>query len=431
MDIPLSNADIAALLTEVLGANLEDLPDAYSFGVDINRHPTVFLLPKPQLQNAIDELSKCQEEEETAVFSPRSYEVLVAEAAPRQRVLSPFRLREEQIEKTDPETGIQYTLGRPTDQYFIFALMRLSNFVPLGILFRAPLSYRLRRLVEQAEPAPDALAAAKAATGTFRSLRLDAAQDTSLQTFVDLANAFLFQLSYNLDVSVVPVRSFEEFGRATRLGRLRRARVEDIDPPRRTYIPDLVYYYQMAVASDSPLLQYLSYYHIAEYFFESVFQDELIEKVRTKLTQPDFSYRRKKDIKALIADIARTLRLQGETMTFNEQEALRLTLAKFVPMAELSRRVTEYDPDLVRYYRDTKVPFSNGDAFDLNDQDPVRAVHLLASRIYKTRNAIVHSKEGERVRYVPFRHDRLLAREVPLLRFTSEIIVTETSSILE
>jgi len=431
MEILLSTPDIADLIAEVLSARVNEQEEAFAFEFDLNGRPMRLLLPKTQLHAALQELSNSEEDEETVVFSPRSYEVLVSEAASRQRVLSPLRIREEDIEKADPESGIRYRLGRPTDQYIIFALMRLSSFVPLGLLFRGPLSYRLRRLFERADDLPDALAAAKSATGTFISLRLQADHDTNIQTFATLANAFLFQLSYNLDVSVVPIRSFEEFGRGTRLGRLRRARVEDIDPPRRTYLPDLVYYYQMAVGSDSPLLQYLSYYHIAEYFFDSVFQDELIERVRTKLTQPDFSYRRKKDIKALIADISRTLRVQGETMTFNEQEALRLTLSRFVPLTDLSQRVTEYDPDLVQYYRDNKVPFSNGDAFDLNDQDGARGLNLLASRIYKTRNAIVHSKEGERVRYVPFRHDRLLAREVPLLRFTSEIIATQTSSILE
>ena len=431
MEIQLTLADTAALIAEVLAANVHEGDEEFALEIDVEDEPTLLTLPKVQLRNAFQELSESYEDEETVIFSPRSYEVLVTEAAPRQRVMLPWRLREEDIEKTDPETGVRYALGRPTDHYFIFALTKLSNFAPLGILFRRPPGFRLRRILARAEDLPDALTAAKSATITFRSLRLRADQDTSLQTFAALANAFLFQLSYNLDVSVVPVRSFEEFGRATRLGRLRRARVEDIDPPRRTYIPDLVYYYQMAVSSDSPILQYLSYYHVAEYFFESVFQDDLIERVRTRLTQPDFSYRRKKDIRALIADISKALRVRGETTAFNEQEALRLTLSKFVPLADLSQRVAEYDPDLVRYYRETNVPFSIGDPFDLEDQDPARALSLLASRIYRTRNAIVHSKESERVRYVPFRHDRLLAREVPLLRFISEIITTQTSSLIQ
>jgi len=431
MDIQHSERDIADLVAEVLSARLTPHEAGYSFQFNIGEDAVELHLGADQLRAAYEVILASEEQEETVLYSPRSFEVLVSEASPRQRVFMPIRLRDEDIEKADPDAGIRYVLGRPTDGYFIFALARLSTFAPLGILFRAPANYRVRRMLDREVNPPDALAAAKVATGNLRTLRLEASADKDLQSFSALANSFLFQLSFNLDFSVVPLRSFEEFGRATRLGRLRRVRVEDIDPPRRTYIPDLVYYYQMAVSSDSPLLQYLSYYHVAEFFFESVFQDELIEKVRTRLTQPDFSYRRKKDIKALIAEISRTLRFQGETFTFNEQEALRLTLHRFAPIPDIAQKVTEYDPGLVEYYRDNRVPFSNGDVCDLNDHDGSRATTALAARIYKTRNAIVHSKEGERVRYVPFRHDRVLAREIPLLRFISEAIVTNTSSILE
>ena len=63
------------------------------------------------------------------------------------------------------------------------------------------------------------------------------------------------------------------------------------------------------------------------------------------------------------------------------------------------------------------------------DGDDESAIHAaLARRIYKTRNSIVHSKEGARRKYVPFEHDRVLVKEVPLVRFVAELIITTSSS---
>jgi len=63
--------------------------------------------------------------------------------------------------------------------------------------------------------------------------------------------------------------------------------------------------------------------------------------------------------------------------------------------------------------------------------DCTQVIRSLAKRIYKTRNAIVHSKEGEQAKYIPFDHDNELAREMPILRFIAETVMMETSTIIE
>jgi hypothetical protein len=40
-------------------------------------------------------------------------------------------------------------------------------------------------------------------------------------------------------------------------------------------VSDLLYHYQLAVGADNPLLECISYYHIAEHFFEEVFNEAL------------------------------------------------------------------------------------------------------------------------------------------------------------
>jgi hypothetical protein len=116
--------------------------------------------------------------------------------------------------------------------------------------------------------------------------------------------------------------------------------------------------------------------------------------------------------------------------SFSELEALRLTLHKYVDLGTLKDKLNTYDETLLDYYRDNTVSFSNGDKVDFQDGDTERVLRAISQRVYKTRNAIVHSKEGEKSRYIPFRHDRTLLKEVPLIRFIAEQIIIETSSIV-
>ena len=242
-------------------------------------------------------------------------------------------------------------------------------------------------------------------------------------------NAFLFQITYNIDAALVPLKSFEDLVRSGRLEGMRRGSLTELDPPRRLYLPDLVYHYQLATATESAALAYLSLFHVAEHFFEEIFSDDLVEKVRSRLTQPDFSYKRKKDISALIKQVGKAIQLRDERVVFSEQEALRLTLTRFVDLPQLIADLDQFDPTIVKYYGANKVAFSGADEVDLRGP-PADAIKQLASRVYRIRNSIVHSKESERSKYMPFRDDRLLSKELPLLRFVAEQITISNSSVL-
>jgi hypothetical protein len=219
--------------------------------------------------------------------------------------------------------------------------------------------------------------------------------------------------------------------RAERIARIRRARnVEELDAPRRSYTSDLVYHYQMGVATDNPATEYLSYYHVAEHFFDEVFNDDLIERVQDTITRPDFSYKNKRNIQRLLKEVTGRIKIRDERVTFNEQEALRLIIERHVDVDELYQEIKSYDESLLHHYKSNKVSFSDGNVVNLEDPDVPRTVEAIARRIYKTRNAIVHSKEGERGRYIPFRHDRILVREVPLIRFIAESVILSTSEII-
>ena len=148
------------------------------------------------------------------------------------------------------------------------------------------------------------------------------------------------------------------------------------------------------------------------------------------MTKPDFSYKRKADLSGLIKLVSRRLQIRDERIVFNEQEALRLVIAKYVDVAELLTDLAAYDPTLPAYYAGTKVGFASAETVNLEDAEDSKVHKALARRIYSIRNAIVHSKDTERGKYTPFRDDEVLSREVVLLRFIAERIVIGSSQIM-
>ncbi|HRF50393.1 MAG TPA: hypothetical protein PLC98_22385 [Anaerolineales bacterium] len=419
----------ATLLGQVLGTDPSIIDAGYEYRIKMDAKSIQLTLTHDELKVAISRLADLEEGEGIAIAGKRNIETLVSEANVAQRLLAPPSLRELENETRDNDNGVAYRLGLPSDEYLLYLLHKLHKADLMQTVFRSYGLMRARRWVDRFEGA-GVLELAKYHMPRLTSLRVETEDDCGLQELSLYTNAYLFQVCYNLDTSLVVRRSIEELGRSNRIGRMRRGRLQELDSPKRLYVPDLVYYYQMAVASDSPALQYLSYYHVAEYFFEAIFHDDLIERVTRRMTMPDFSYKRKKDIKALVQEISKSLKFIGDNTAFNEQEALRLTLLKHVDFETLRGNLRAYDPDILDYYRTSKVLFSGGDVVDLSDSDSVRLAGAIAARIYRTRNSIVHSKEGERSRYVPFRHDTLLVREIPLIRFASELIIIASSQVM-
>jgi hypothetical protein len=77
----------------------------------------------------------------------------------------------------------------------------------------------------------------------FLTLRVISEKDRSYSEFERYSSAFLFNISYNIDAALVPQRHLEELLRTARIARIRRSGFAEFDPPRRHYVPDLLYHY--------------------------------------------------------------------------------------------------------------------------------------------------------------------------------------------
>ena len=193
--------------------------------------------------------------------------------------------------------GITYELSKPTDEYMLFILDALGKSGYLRDTPRPLPLLRIRKICEENLNFFEFLN--EIITPRLYTLKIRSLEPMSANKFSDFATAFLFNLSYNLDIAVIEVRFLHELSRY-RFGKIRRSRLDEIEPPRRIYIPDLVYHYQMAISTDSIPLQFLSFYHIIEHFFYDVYHGELLNEIRAKITSPDFSYKRKRDLESLI-----------------------------------------------------------------------------------------------------------------------------------
>lgn len=95
-----------------------------------------------------------------------------------------------------------------------------------------------------------------------------------------------------------------------------------------------------------------------------VYHEELLEAIRVKITSPDFSYKRKRDIDNLVKLISQKIKYKDEDVLYNEQEALYFTLMKYIKLEDLINRLRRYDESLINYYKDSKVPFSQESSID-------------------------------------------------------------------
>jgi hypothetical protein len=426
MEIEYSELNFAKWIADVIRCDLEEDDSHYLFSSRM-RHSDiyVFKLEKSKLAEEIQKLIEFEEVSETVISTKKTYEMLIREEGQF------FRMRPREndtvIELKDLENKLQYSLIRPSNTFSLFLLLKAAKIGEPRALSRPLPNFRIFEMASEEEL--DVLDIMKRLLVGRLTLRINSETNRTTSDFEKFSSAFLFHISYNTDSALVQQRDFEELLRAGRITRTRRFNMEELDPPRRFYIPDLIHHYQLAVGTENPMLEYISYYHIAEHFFENVFNEELIEKVKSKITHPDFSYKRKKDIAALIKDIGKSIKIRDESITFNELEGLRLTLQKFVSLSELIEKLDSYDSSLINYYKTTPVPFSGAPVVDLKSDDHDLVFKHLGNRIYQTRNSIVHSKESEKSKYTPFRDDSKLVKEVPLLRFISEQIIFSTSTL--
>jgi len=115
---------IVEVLSEFCRASAEADGENYVFSLQSPRmNGSKLILPVAALEEIVQALGALEIHEETALVSPKTYEVAV-----REESVAPFRrLREDKIEVSNHESGLSYELSAASDAYLVWMLGQMKD----------------------------------------------------------------------------------------------------------------------------------------------------------------------------------------------------------------------------------------------------------------------------------------------------------------
>jgi hypothetical protein len=237
-----------------------------------------------------------------------------------------------------------------------------------------------------------------------------------------VTNSLFFELRKKRNVNLFVSRHYEVETSAWRTesakARLKRRRESVVGFPKFEYDKQPIELYWHAVSAyKMPLLQYLAYYQILEYYFKKYSVLGAKREISNCLKDPEFNADNDNDIVKIVTCVTGKL---GPYV--RENELLRDTIRECVSKDELalelnSEALKEYFKKEYKIVSQFKVSQENRE-MDIRDQ--------LAERIYDIRCRIVHTKEDDkRGRIMPFTKEVVLLR-----RFDLPMIETVAGQVL-
>ncbi|PGE16334.1 hypothetical protein COM64_20490 [Bacillus toyonensis] len=244
--------------------------------------------------------------------------------------------------------------------------------------------------------------------------------------FKEAIDAFSYTYMCNMN-SPIKIYSIEEAVGIPK--RIEREISDDFQAPRRKYNPNLIDYYNLAISSRDPFVSFISYYHVIEYFFDEVYREQQINTLKTSITSPRFNYKDDEQLFNIIQKIIKDNKFVRENGSGNEQQSLNYVLNKYInKLDDFKMRLISEE---LNFYQSNTVLFSKGDIINW-DKDKDRVIKAISNRIYKTRNALIHSKSSKKdVTYHPYLHKNELEKEISLIKTIAECIIENSSIILE
>lgn len=256
-------------------------------------------------------------------------------------------------------------------------------------------------------------------TGTIQFKDDSERKDQEMKNYM---SSYYFNISYNYNECIL--RTTNIIKRRHRIGVNNGGQLV----PLRIYNSQLMDYYNQGVAADTAFSQYLAFYHVLEFFFQTVIEEDTLNYIKDTLTKPSFSTSSKRELSSFVKGIKKKLSNQKEKSSQGEQFALELCLEKYLNISELTVRLNLIDCECIDYYKGNKVSFAQ-DSIEVDFENEKTVISRLSQRIYSVRNAIVHSKDCDKLRYQPFDNDDELSKEIPLIKSIAEIVIINTAEI--
>lgn len=193
--------------------------------------------------------------------------------------------------------------------------------------------------------------------------------------------------------------------------------------PRVKINPHLLKFYQLASSTEFESHKFLSYYHILEYFFLSVSDQNLYEKLSRRINDPKFRTT-SQGLDKLIQDI------NSHKSENDETEMLKNVMAKYVNEDELIEFIKEYETLISdNIYTKKRTVFGS----EINGTN-LQSGHIfgpISKHIKAIRNALVHSSDRHERndRFIPYSKTSMetVKTQIPVLKFLAEKIIISTA----
>ncbi len=150
--------------------------------------------------------------------------------------------------------------------------------------------------------------------------------------------------------------------------------------------PMSLYWYGRG-ATGMPLLQFLAYYQVMEFYFPVYAQEEVRRRLRNIVKDPGFDAHRERDIGRLVEVVSSA---GGRNVWGDERSQLRVTLRACVDVAALRELISVED---YAAHFERKIEGLTKTTLRASASDD-ELVTRTADRIYEIRCRIVHTKEG-------------------------------------
>lgn len=250
--------------------------------------------------------------------------------------------------------------------------------------------------------------------------------DSAFALLNKVAGSVLFQLDLLTDVPM----TLERERRRLAGGRRFKKKIDlasDLQYPKTEYdrAPLSLYWYARSAAG-MPLLQFLAFYQVIEFYFPIYSQSEAQRKLKTILKDPTFRGDRDTDIAKLLA----TIQISRSGTFGDERSQLRATLLECVDLAAL-RDFLDGDAERKDFFLTKaktlpyhKIPLANPSADLRND---------VANRVYDIRCKIVHaktdSKDGSVELLLPFsKESEQLSFDIELVQYLAQRVLISGST---
>lgn len=187
--------------------------------------------------------------------------------------------------------------------------------------------------------------------------------------------------------------------------------------------PHLLKFYQLASSTEFESHKFLSFYHILEYFYLSVSDQNLYDKLSRRINDPKFRTS-SQNLDKLIQDV------NSHKTENDETEMLKNVLIKYINEDDLIEFIKEYESLIgENIYTKKKVIFGN----EINGTN-LQSGHVfgtIAKHIKTVRNGLVHSSDRHerKDRFIPYSKTSMdtVKIQLPVLKFLAEKIIVATA----